>query len=144
MENMEDVTLSNALDSLDRNDFKSEAAYLEAAADLELKRSSPEFQKALMKIRGEYARREAEKQSRERAAALEEEIKHTHLTEDEDKAVLERASGEVADAVRNGRMDPAAMQGEIDKRYAAYSKQAVRDKAQKNMANAALRGMFGR
>jgi len=133
MENMEDLVLPNALDSLDRNDFKSEAAYLEAAADLELKRSSPEFQQALHKTRIEYAKREAEQQSKERAALLEEEIK-----------VLERASAEVADAIRNGRMDPTEMQGEIDKRYAAYSKQEVRRKALTSMGNKALRQMMGR
>ena len=144
MENNEGLNLPSALDSINRNDYKSEAAYLEAAADIELKRSSPEFQKALQKTRAEYAQREYKRQSEERAAILEEEIKHTHLSEAEDKAVLERASNEVADAIRSGKINTVSTQDEINKRYTAYSREEVRRKALRTISNKALRETLGK
>jgi hypothetical protein len=144
MENNESMNLPHALDTLKRADYASDAAYLEAAADLELKRSSPEFQKALQRTRAEYMQREFKRVEKENAALLDEEIKRTRLSESEDRAILERAQGEVANAIRAGQLDPANMQAEIDKRSAAYSKQEIRRKATGTLVNAAMRQATGR
>ena len=50
--------LPSPLDTLKRSDYPSEAAYLEACAELHLKRQNPEFQKALLAVRDEFEQRE--------------------------------------------------------------------------------------
>lgn len=138
-----DLTLPSALESLNREDYKSDSAYMEAAADLEMKRSSPEFQKALQKTRIEFARRESDKQSKEQAALLEQEIKKTTLTDVEDRAIREKASGEVAEGLKSGRIETADMEREVSSRYMNYRKQEVQRKAGRNLANRTLRQALG-
>lgn len=135
--------LPSALDSLSRNDFESDTAYLEAAADLELKRSTPEFQKAYIKTKIQYMERKAEEDRKEAAKQFEQEVGRTRLNENEDKQIREKSAIEVADAVRRGEIDPADMETEINKKYQAHYNQAKRTKASHNLANRTLREAMG-
>lgn len=137
------TSLPNALDTLSRDDFKSEAEYLEAATDLNLKRNSPEFKKAYMSTQWEYAERKESKAKAERAAMLDAEIRKTTLNDHEESVIHQRASDEVSNALKDGTIQPEALSAEIINREAKYRKEAIQQKARCSLANQALRSAWG-
>ena len=135
--------LPNALDSLDRQDFKSDTAYYEAAADLELKRSSREFQDAYSRVVRVVATRKANELSRQTREMIQAEAAKVQLTAKEEGDIAQRIQGGVATDIQTGKLDASQMLGEIDRRTAEALKQAKHDKALRLAANKALQGGYG-
>lgn len=136
--------LPSALDSINRQDFSSDAAYYEAAANLEIKRSTPEFQKAYTKIVREAMAQREKEIVRENKEMVQAELKKTWLTEREESEISQRVQEEVAGDIRSGKINAAQMSTEIDRRAAAAVEAARLHKAKATVFNQAMRDAFGR
>ena len=135
--------LPSALDSINRQDFSSDAAYYEAAANLEIKRSTPEFQKAYSKIVREAMAQREKEADRKSEEMVQAELKKTWLTEREESEISQRVQEEVAGDIRSGKISAAQMSTEIDRRAAAAVEAARLRKAKATVVNQAMRDAFG-
>ena len=95
-------TLPDPIDTLKREDYPSRAAWLEACADLAMKRNTPEFRKAFYDMERKADRRDFEAAQ----AKLQEEsrkmISSVKLSEREVKKIDERATAEIMEKVKRG------------------------------------------
>ena len=135
--------LPSALDSINRQDFSSDAAYYEAAANLEIKRSTPEFQKAYSKIVREAMAQREKEADRKSEEMVQAELKKTWLTEREESEISQRVQKEVAWDIQSGKINAAQMSTEIDRRAAAAVEAARLRKAKATVVNQAMRDAFG-
>lgn len=134
--------LSSALDLVNRSDYDSDEAYLDAAAKAELERSSPEYRSARSRLKAEYRARQEKKQ---RAAQNEayKSIRDEISLDDLDRRNIDEQ------AVGLARRDLAANRitaSELGKTIECYAKELGEkrksEKAASAMFNAVLRGQL--
>ena len=131
--------LPSPLDTLKRSDYPSEAAYLEACAELHLKRQNPEFQKALLAVRDEF-------EQREHAARLEKmnkEIKKLSqsivLQDYEIKKCDEQSAEQIWTDVARGNIEKAKAADAIQELSIKLQREARERKASRQVTNELIR-----
>ena len=131
--------LPSPLDTLKRSDYASDAAYLEACAELHLKRQNPEFQKALLAVRDEF-------EQREHAARLEKmnkEIKKLSqnivLQDYEIKKCDEQAAEQIWTDVARGNIEKAKAADAIQELSIKLQREARERKASRQVTNELIR-----
>ena len=137
-------TLPSPLDSLKREDFTSDAAYLEAATDLAVKRSSPEFLEAYAQMSKEQAKRDAEKAKDDSAEAIKEARKSVRIDQGEIGEINKKAAEWAQFELRAGRLDPRKVESEISAYVAHETEKLIDKKAQGIVLSNAIRIAFGR
>ena len=136
-------TLPEPIDTLNREDYPSRAAWLEACADLAMKRNTPEFKKAFYDMERKANRRDFEAAQ----AKLQEEnrkmISSVKLSEREVKALDERAAAEIMEKVKRGELSASEMANASISLSAKMQLQAREEKVRREVFNAALREAYG-
>lgn len=137
------MDLPNPMDVLKQEDYPSREAWLEACADLEMKRSRPEFKKALEAVTAEDARREAVKRTEEFNRKVKELSDSITLSDHERREVERRASSEALASFRRGEISEGEIAGKASALQSAYEEQARKTKASHDLTNAAFRAALG-
>ena len=136
-------TLPEPIDTLKREDYPSRAAWLEACADLAMKRNTPEFKKAFYDMERKANRRDFEAAQ----AKLQEEsrkmISSVKLSEREVRELDERAAAEIMEKVKRGELPAAEMANASISLSAKMQLQAREEKVRREVFNAALREAYG-
>lgn len=132
--------LAPAIEALNREDYSSDSAWIEAAADLELKRSNPEFQKVYMSTVMAARDRDARQELEQNKRAIDEAAAKIVLSASEVETIFKNASNEVADGIRKGSISPERMQREIDSRVMSGHKDLQRKKASNQLIKSMLSG----
>lgn len=136
-------TLPDPIDTLKREDYPSRAAWLEARADLAMKRNTPEFRKAFYDMERKADRRDFEAAQ----AKLQEEsrkmISSVKLSEREVKKIDERATAEIMEKVKRGELPASEMANASISLSAKMQLQAREEKVRREVFNAALREAYG-
>lgn len=130
---------THELDLLNRADFATDDAYLEAAADLRIKRSSPEFQKALREMRAEQARREQAQLELEQAKRFEELCQSIKLDAYDLGTIQSRAQKNAASMVQSGKIRSDELLSTVSRLEQQYTEDFKRTKASNAIINEAVR-----
>lgn len=138
------VTLPSALDSLNRNNYASDAAYLEAAADLTMKRKSKEFQDAFRNVQTEYFERKTEEAKEQTRRDIEELKKKIVLDSFETEKIKTQASEKAQADLKAGKISVTTLSDAIFKYEQQLTQRVKGDKATKQAMNDLLRGTLGR
>lgn len=134
--------LSSALDLVNRSDYDSDEAYLDAAAKAELERSSPEYRSARSRLKAEYRAR----QEKEQRAAQNEAYKSIRAEVSLDDLDRRTIDGQAAGLARRDLAANRITASELGKTIERYAKELGEkrksEKAASAMFNAVLRGQL--
>lgn len=139
-----EITLPSPLDSVKREDFDSDAAYLEAAADIAVKRKSAEFVQAYNQVSIEQQRREMEKAREAAAKAIGEALKAVKIDQREIDDINKQATEWAQAELRTGRLDPRKLQEGVSAYVSRETEKLRKRKAEALVLSNAIRSAFGR
>lgn len=134
--------LSSALDLVNRADYASKEAYLDACARAELERSSPEYRAARSRLKAEYRRR-TEEQERKAQGEAYRSIREAVALDDLDRRNIDERAADLARRdLAAGRITASGL-GDAIARYAEkLSEERKTEKASGQLFNRMLRGEF--
>lgn len=138
------VTMPSALDSLNRYNYASDAAYLEAAADLIVKRNSKEFQNAFRTVQKEFFDRKMEESKEQMKQDIEELRKKVVLDSTETENCKTQASEKAQADLKAGKITVTQLSDAIFNYEQDLIKAAKGNKATTQVMNGLLRGTLGR
>ena len=134
--------LSSALDLVNRTDYSSVEQYLDAAAKVELERSSPEYRAARKRLEAEYNDRLATRQ-REIEAATYKAMRQNVILDSVDKHNIDEEAAELARRDLSANRIAASDLGATIEKYAAELTEKAKDsKASNALFNAMLSGQL--
>ena len=138
------VTLPSALDSLNRNNYTSDSAYLEAAADLTMKRNSKEFQEAFRIVQREHFDRKTEESKQQMKQEIEDLKKKIVLDSVETEKVKTQASEKAQTDLKAGKISAVNLSDAIWKYEQELTQKVKGEKATRQAMNGLLRESLGR
>ena len=134
--------LSSALDLVNRSDYDSDEAYLDAAAKAELERSSPEYRAARSRLKAEYRARQ-EKEQRTAQNEAYKSIRAEVLLDALDRRKIDEQAADLARRDLAANRIAASELGRTVERYAQKLGEKRKDeKASGALFNAMLRGQM--
>lgn len=139
----ETPTLPDPIDTLKREDYPSKEAWIEACANLAVKRNTPEFQRALSDIRAKVKKRDFEEGMARLQVEKEKMVTSYKLSEQEIEELNKKASEEVLYKVKCGEISAENMVHEINVLSLKYQHEMKKQKVNSDLTNAALRAALG-
>lgn len=144
MNNYKDIKLDfgksvSALDLLDRADFKSDAAYIHACAQLDMQRHSKEYMEAEQRIVFAISDRQAQERRAEEQAAMDALMQNVTLDDYEQKKAHTAAVNRTSAALNEGKIESSAFDDTLRTYEQEESQRALRDKTMRLYFNEQLR-----
>ena len=139
----DEMQMTNPLDLLDPKDFKSTGDYLAAAAELHMRRQSPEFRDAYGRMLAEFSDRQMQAARESAHAEYEQILRKTRLNEAEEKKVNEKAAQLIQADISAGRVARDQVVSKTNQYVEQLTKQAVADKANRTHFNKLFREAMG-
>ena len=134
--------LSSALDLVERGDYDSDEAYLDACTRAELERSSPEYRAARSRLKAEYRARQEELERKAQAESYKS-IRANMTLDNVDKHSIDEEAADLARRDLAANRIPASELGATIERYAQELSEKKKDsKASNALFNAMLRGQL--
>lgn len=134
--------LSSALDLVERGDYDSDEAYLDACTRAELERSSPEYRAARSRLKAEYRARQ-EEQERKAQAENYKSIRANMTLDTVDKHNIDEEATDLARRdLAAGRIATSELGKAIEKYAQELSEKKKDSKASNALFNAMLRGQL--
>lgn len=134
------LDLSSALDLVNRSDYDSEEAYLDAAAKAELERSNPEYRSIRSRLKAELRQRTEQEERKAQGEAYKAIRAGVSLDSVDRKAIDEQAADLARRDLAAGRITASMLGKRIEDYAAKLGEERKSEKAGNALFNAMLRG----
>ena len=142
MDDSTSIKMTHPLDLLNQSDYKSAGDYVAAAAELQLKRETPEFRAAYNGMLSEYGKRRLAAVKEQQKEAYAEIVRNTKLTAAEETDVKEQAYRQAQGDLTTGKITELDLADRISKYESELTTQAINKKAGRSQANELFRKFF--